>query len=195
MPYPLPEQPTVVGGARVRLLPPVGCPGLEQWVLPMDQAGWLELGYRLGSIPADELELFWLPADRRWNEPLDSAAIELLINPRQSIPGPIAVSWGDGSSDAVPWPATSSSALRLRHVYAQRADVTVQVQMGARTATLSVALLGCPLVPVGGGSGAGGERPARVYTGQGRPPATLQPPPAPGDVFLDLQGWRIHTFV
>ena len=60
MPYPLPEQPATVGGARVRLLPPLGCPGLEQWVLPMEFGRWAELGYRKGPIPASDLELFWL---------------------------------------------------------------------------------------------------------------------------------------
>ena len=147
MPYPLPEQPTAVGGARVRLLPPLGCPGIEQWVLPMEFGRWEELGYRKGSVPANELELFWLPADRRWNEPIASAAIELLINPRQSITAPISVIWGDGSSDLLPWPATSRQAPRLRHGYAQRADVSVQVQLGLLIATLPVALVGCPVPP------------------------------------------------
>ena len=63
MPYPLPQQPSTVGGQRVRLLPPVGCSGVEQWVLPMEFSRWAELGYRKGPIPADDLELFWLPAD------------------------------------------------------------------------------------------------------------------------------------
>ncbi|MCS5705035.1 hypothetical protein NZK27_02405 [Synechococcus sp. FGCU-3] len=147
MPYPLPEPPTTAGAARVRLLPPVGCPGLEQWVLPMDYGRWSELGYRRGPIPAGDLELFWLPATSRWNEPIGSCAIELLINPRQSIPSPITVSWGDGASNVVPWPALSRTAPRLRHVYGQRADVTVQVQMGMLVATLRVALVGCPVPP------------------------------------------------
>ncbi len=147
MPYPLPEPPTTAGAARVRLLPPVGCPGLEQWVLPMDYGRWSELGYRRGPIPAGDLELFWLPATSRWNEPIGSCAIELLINPRQSIPSPITVSWGDGASNVVPWPALSRTAPRLRHVYGQRADVTVQVQLGMLVATLHVALVGCPVPP------------------------------------------------
>ncbi len=147
MPYPLPEPPTTAGAARVRLLPPVGCPGLEQWVLPMDYGRWSELGYRRGPIPAGDLELFWLPATSRWNEPIGSCAIELLINPRQSIPSPITVSWGDGASNVVPWPALSRTAPRLRHVYGQRADVTVQVQLGMLVATLRVALVGCPVPP------------------------------------------------
>ena len=136
MPYPLPQQPRTVGGQRVRLLPPVGCPGVEQWVLPMEFSRWADLGYRKGPIPSDDLELFWLPADSRWNEPIGSAAIELLINPRQSIPTPISVTLGDGCSNVVPWPAVSRQAPRLRHVYAQRADVTVQVQLGMLIATL-----------------------------------------------------------
>ena len=40
MPYPLPQQPRTVGGQRVRLLPPVGCQGVEQWVLPMEFSRW-----------------------------------------------------------------------------------------------------------------------------------------------------------
>jgi phage-related tail fiber protein len=164
MPYPLPEPPATAGAARVRLLPPIGCPGLEQWVLPMEFGRWSELGYRRGPIPADDLELFWLPADPRWNEPIGSCPIELLINPRQSIPSPITVSWGDGSSNVVPWPAVSRTAPRLRHVYAQRADVTVQVQLGMLIASLRVALVGCPVPPSqllnnrdGGGSTAAGS--------------------------------------
>ena len=145
MPYPLPEQPATVGGARVRLLPPLGCPGTEQWVLPMEFGRWEELGYRKGSVPANDLELFWLPADRRWNEPIASAAIELLINPRQSITAPNSVIWWDGSSDEVPRPPTSRTAPRLRHVYAHRADVTVQVQLVMLIANLPVALVGCPV--------------------------------------------------
>ena len=145
MPYPLSQQPTTLGGQRVRLLPPLGCPGTEQWVLPMEFSRWAELGYRKGPIPADDLELFWRPADRRGTEPIGSAAIELLLNPRQSITAPISVTWGDGGSDLLPWPATSRPAPRLRHVYAQRADVTVQVQLGMLIATLPVALVGCPV--------------------------------------------------
>ena len=103
MPYPLTHSPSTVGGARVRLLPPVGCPGVEQWVLPMEFGRWAELGYRKGPVPADELELFWLPADSRRNEPIGSAAIELLINPRRSIPTPISVTRGDGSSGVRTW--------------------------------------------------------------------------------------------
>jgi hypothetical protein len=162
MPYPLPQQPRTVGGQRVRLLPPIGCPGVEQWVLPMEFSRWAELGYRRGPIPADDLELFWLPADTRWNEPIGSTAIELLINPRYTVPTPISVTWGDGSSNVVPWPAVSRTAPRLRHVYAQRADVTVQVQLGMLVATLQVALLGCPVPPQqllnnrDGGGGTGG---------------------------------------
>jgi hypothetical protein len=121
MPYPLPQPPSTVGGQQVRLLPPVGCPGVEQWVLPMEFS--------------------------RWHEPIGSSAIELLINPRQSIPSSIAVIWGDGSSEVIPWPATSRQAPRLRHLYSQRADVSVQVQLGMLIATLPVALLGCPVPP------------------------------------------------
>jgi len=132
---------------RIRLLPPIGCPGTEQWVLPMDLPGWLELGYRRGPIPADELELAWLPADPRWSEPIAAVPIELLIQPRLPITAPLQLNWGDGSSETIPWPATSRQAPRLRHLYSERADVTVQVQIGLRIATLRVALLGCPVPP------------------------------------------------
>jgi hypothetical protein len=255
MPYPLPEQPATVGGARVRLLPPLGCPGTEQWVLPMEFGRWEELGYRKGPVPANDLELFWLPADRRWNEPIASVAIELLINPRQSITSPISVTWGDGSSDLLPWPVTSRTAPRLRHVYAQRADVTVQVQLGMLIASLPVALVGCPVPPQqltanrdgGGASSSGtiqplipsggitgepydgrhavvwrlrlhpngglgflpdpasgepalavvqesgvGSRATRWYSGNGAPPATLEPPPAVGDFYLDRLTGQVY---
>ncbi len=46
----------------------------------------------------------------------------------------------------MPWPVVSRQAPRLRHVYAQRADVTVQVQLGMLNATLRIALVGKPLV-------------------------------------------------
>ena len=147
MPYPLPAAAIGSGGARVRLLPPLGCPGSEQWVLPMDLPGWLELGYRRGAVPQGDLELFWLPADSRWNEPVGSTAVELLLNPRQHIASPIQVDWGDGSSQVIPWPALSSSAPRLRHLYSQRADVLVRVQLGVLVAELLVALKGCPVPP------------------------------------------------
>lgn len=166
MPYPLPESPVGAGGKRLRLLPPVGCPGIEQWVLPMDLAGWLELGYRQGPVPADELELFWLPVDSRWNEAVGSVAIELVINPRQSFSTPITVHWGDGHTDVVPWPAVTRQAPRLRHVYSQRSDLTVQVHLGLLVRDLSVALVGCPVPPAqlqakrdGGGGPTSGIQP------------------------------------
>ena len=147
MPYPLPDSPLGTTTPRIRILPPIGCPGSEQWVLPMDLPGWLELGYRRGPVPADELELAWLPADPRWNEPIAAVPIELLIQPRLPISAPLQVSWGDGSSETIPWPATARQAPRLRHLYSERADVTVQVQIGLRIASLRVALLGCPVPP------------------------------------------------
>jgi hypothetical protein len=128
----------------------------------MEFSRWTELGYRKGPVLANDLELFWLPADSRWHEPIASTAIELVTNPRQSVPAPITVTWGDGSSNVVPWPAISRTAPRLRHVYAQRADVTVQVQLGMLVATLPVALVGCPVPPQrllnnrDGGGGTGG---------------------------------------
>jgi hypothetical protein len=139
---------------------------VEQWVLPMEFSRWAELGYRKGPIPADDLELFWLPADTRWNEPIGSAAIELVINPRQSIPSSISVVWGDGSSEVIPWPATSRQAPRLRHVYAQRADLTVQVQLGLLIASLPVALVGCPVPP---------QQISASRDGGGSPGSAIQP--------------------
>ena len=121
-----------------------------------------KLGYRKGSVPANDLEHFWLPADRRWNELIASATIELLINPRQSITAPISVIWGgDGSSELLPWPATSRQAPQLLHDYSQRADVSVQVQL-----SLLIATLPWPAT-------------TRWYCGNGAPPAGAAAPLQP----------------
>ena len=51
MPYPLPTGSDPTNG-RVRILPPVGCPGGEEWVLVHEAPRWLELSFRLGPVPA-----------------------------------------------------------------------------------------------------------------------------------------------
>lgn len=147
MPYPLPDPPATAGAARVRLLPPIGCPGLEQWVLPLELAGWTELGYRQGPVPAAALELFWLPADPRWDEPQQAAAITLVINPLQRPAEHVTIDWGDGSSETLPWPALSRKLPPPRHLYPSRLDCTVQVQLGGQSAELPVHLLRCPQTP------------------------------------------------
>lgn len=148
------SSPTAGSGTagRHRLLPPSGCPGLEQWVLAKDLRGWLELGYREGPVPAAELELFWLAAERRWDEAEEGATIELVINPRQRLAASFSVSWGDGSSETVPWSPLARRLPRLRHHYTSRADLTVQVQLGPLTGQLAVHLLSCPATPARGSS-------------------------------------------
>ena len=74
MTYPLPTGSDPTNG-RVRILPPVGCPGGEEWVLVHEAPRWLELSFRLGPVPALPLELFWMPAPSRWNDPLGSSPI------------------------------------------------------------------------------------------------------------------------
>ncbi|MCP9820035.1 hypothetical protein KBZ18_11095 [Synechococcus sp. Cruz-9H2] len=146
MPYPLPNAPDGVE-ARVRILPPIGCPGGEEWSLHHEVPRWLELGYRLGPVPAGVLELFWMPAPTRWNDPLGSTAIELLVNPSGVPPQSFDVSWGDGSTETVPWTPYRPDVPAVRHIYLQRQDLTVTVTMGLTVTALSVALIGCPLLP------------------------------------------------
>lgn len=147
MPYPLAAPPPSPSGSRVRLLPPLGCPGPELLVTQLEAPRWLALGYRNGPVPQAPLELFWLVAPLRWDEPEVGAAIELLIDPRDASPAAISVDWGDGSSELVPWPVISRQPPRPRHYYAARADLTVTVSIGALSAALAVALLGCPVAP------------------------------------------------
>jgi hypothetical protein len=146
MPYPLPTGSDPTNG-RVRILPPVGCPGGEEWVLVHEAPRWLELSFRLGPVPALPLELFWMPAPSRWNDPLGSAPIELAVNPLGLPAQDFQVDWGDGSSETVPWTPYRPDVPKVRHVYGQRLDLTVTVTMGVNIATLPVALLGCPLPP------------------------------------------------
>lgn len=146
MPYPLPGTGDRADG-RQRVLPPIGCPGGEEWVLPHEVRGWLELSFRLGAVPALPLELFWMPVARRWNEPLGSAAIELTIDPHGLPAQDFTIAWGDGSSELVPWTPGRPDVPKLRHVYEKREDLAVTVTMGMNIAVLQVALIGCPLPP------------------------------------------------
>jgi len=131
----------------VRLLSPLGCPGPELLITQLEAPRWLALGYRYGPVPQAPLELFWLVAPLRWDEPEVGAAIELLIDPLAASLAAINVAWGDGSTEVVPWPVISREPPRPRHFYAARADVTVTVSIGPLTETLLVALLGCPVAP------------------------------------------------
>lgn len=264
MPYPLASAQKQLGD-RVRVLPPIGCPGLSEWVVPHEVQRWLELGFRLGPVPAAPLELFWLPAQRLWNEPLGSAAIQLTIAPIGKTPQPIQVDWGDQHSETIAWDPLARDVPSPRHVYLQRVDLAVSVQIGLTVATLEVALVECPLPPAqltgGGGSaagsGAGGgsslagveplvpgggisgnpyngsqaqqwqlrlhpegglallpspidgepslavmygsgaaSRGTRWYAGDGPPDGQLlNPPPAPGDLYLDRVSGRIFELV
>ena len=156
MPYPLPP---LDESGRVRLLPPIGCPGQELWVVPHEVSRWQRLGYRLGTVPAAALELFWMPADPIWNDPLGSAPIELSIDPLIKAPQAIQVDWGDGSIETIGWDALSRQVPTPRHIYLDRQDLTVTVQIGMTVASLAVALVGCPLPPTtsqAGSSGGGG---------------------------------------
>jgi hypothetical protein len=249
MPYPLPASPPQ-NGDRVRLLPPMGCPGLSEWVLPHEAERWLELGFRRAPTSYGVLELFWMPSPRRWDEPAMSRAVVLTINPRSLPAQPIQVAWGDGDSQTVAWTPYDQRVPTPRHVYAEPEDLTVTVQVGLLVASLEVALFGCPvpvsapradgmtppliggglplvpgaglagnaydgsrseqwqlrLHPEGGlgllpspvdgqpalvamhGSGAA-SRGVRWYAGDGPPSegwqAGVQPPPVPGDFYLD----------
>jgi hypothetical protein len=258
MPYPL-TTPSAASGGRVRLLPPWGCPGDEEWVLHQEVDRWRQLGYRLGPVPALPLELFWHPADSQWNEPLGSAAIRLRIDPRALVPQPVVVDWGDGTSETLSWDPIDRVVPNPRHVYQERSDLTVTVQIGMTVASLAVALVGCPLPPTasrpsGGGSASGslggveplvpgaglqgnpyngttaqqwqlrlhpegglgllpspvdGEpslavmygsgaasRGTRWYSGDGPPDtATLAPPPAPGDLYLDRVSGQVFELM
>ncbi|APD47081.1 MULTISPECIES: hypothetical protein [unclassified Synechococcus] len=161
MPYPLPTA-TERDDGRLRLLPPLGCPGGEEWVLPQAVGRWLEIGFRLGPVPAAMLELWWMPSARRWNEELSTAAIELSVDPRGVPMQDLQVDWGDGTAELVPWTIGRPDVPKLRHVYAERSDLLVTVTMGLYVASLQVALLGCPLPPavviglMGQGTGQGG---------------------------------------
>lgn len=174
MPYPLPP---VDESGRVRLLPPPGCPGQEQWVVHHEVERWQRLGYRVGPVPAAALELFWMPADRIWTDPAGSAPIELTIDPLIKAPQPIQVDWGDGSVEMIGWDPLARVVPSPRHLYLERQDLTVTVQIGMTVASLAVALVGCPLPPTisqppasGSGGGLAGVEPLVPGAGlQGNP--------------------------
>ncbi len=158
MPYPLPP---VDESGRVRLLPPLGCPGKEEWVLHHQADRWLQMGFRVGNVPAANIELYWMPADRMWNDPLGCSPVVLTIDPLIRAPMPITIDWGDGSVETIGWDALSREVPSPRHIYLDRVDLTVIVTIGMTVASLSVALLGCPLPPGaalnGSGGGSGGS--------------------------------------
>jgi hypothetical protein len=255
MPYPLPSTPPQ-NGDRLRLLPPLGCPGRGEWVVPHEVPRWLAIGFRTAPVPALDLELSWMPSPRRWDEPALSRAVALLVNPRALPPQPIEITWGDGSSETVPWTPYDQRIPEPRHLYTALQDHSVTVQVGLLVATLEVALHSCPLPitsprpgddpprvgvgmalvpgaglsgnafdgsrneqwqlrlhPQGGlgllpspidgqpalvamhGSGAA-SRGVRWYSGDGPPTLqwheVAQPPPAPGDLYLDRLSGSIY---
>lgn len=258
MPYPLPP---IDESGRVRLLPPYGCPGKEEWVLHHEADRWLQLGFRVGTVPAQALELFWMPSDRLWSDPIAVAPITLSIDPLIKAPQPIQVDWGDGSIETIGWDALSREVPMPRHVYLDRVDLTVTVSIGLTVASLPVALLGCPVPPSvvqqglsGGGDGSGGlagveplvpgdgldgrayngsttelwrlrlhpdgglallpspvdgkpalavmygsgaaSRGTRWYSGDGPPvSAALNPPPAPGDLYLNRLNGQVYELM
>ncbi|MCP9860976.1 MULTISPECIES: hypothetical protein [unclassified Cyanobium] len=161
MPYPLPPTPPQ-NGDRLRLLPPLGCPGRGEWVVPHEVPRWLAIGFRTAPVPSLDLELSWMPSPRRWDEPALSRGVVLLVNPRALPPQPIQIAWGDGSSETVPWTAFDSRIPEPRHLYADIEDLTITVQVGLLVATLEVALLSCPL-PIT--SPRPGDDPPRVGVG------------------------------
>jgi hypothetical protein len=148
MPFPLDSSPPRSGN-RVRVFPPLGCPGDWEWVLPHEVPRWLALGFREAPVPQADLELTWMPSPRRWDEPALSRAVVLRVFPRAVPPQAFQVDWGDGTVEMVPWTAFDQRLPEPRHLYGQIEDQTVTVQLGLYVATLQVALLGCP-VPVHG---------------------------------------------
>jgi len=144
VPFPLPEYPDGVH-ERVRILPPLGCPGDERWVVPSMAPGWLALEYRAAPLPPEALELWWLPAPEEWNDPPDSAPVLLHLRPRQALVGTTAtIHWGSGAPQVVPLAEAMSG---VRHLYSSRTDLMVTVTVGAVVATLAVSLAGCPYPP------------------------------------------------
>jgi hypothetical protein len=144
MPYPMPST-SQMSGDRVRLLPPLGCPGRGEWVVPHEVPRWLELGFREAPVPPPDLELSWMPAKLRWDEPALSRAVLLLVHPRALPPQPIQVAWGDGDTETVSWSPFDPRVPEPRHVYAAIEDVTVTVTVGLQVSTLPISLLSCPL--------------------------------------------------
>jgi len=135
-----------ISAQLVRLLPPAGCPGDAVWVPPNEVQRWEQLGFFRGSIPAADLELAWLPAERSTSDLAGSNAVELLLNPRSTPPNAVTVDWGDGSTETIPWVAENSNG-RLRHCYTSRAQYLVKAELSGSgiTAALLVSLAGCSI--------------------------------------------------
>jgi hypothetical protein len=135
-----------ISAQLIRLLPPVGCPGEAVWVPPNEVQRWEQLGFFRGSVPADDLELAWLPAERTTSDLAGSIAVELLLNPRHTPPNAVTVDWGDGSTETIPWVGENGNG-RLRHGYTSRRDYTITAELSGSgvTATLLVSLAGCPI--------------------------------------------------
>lgn len=135
-----------ISAQLIRLLPPAGCPGHPLWVPPNEVLRWEQLGFSRAPVPADELELSWLPAPSSSPEPAGSAVVELLLNSRQTPPSAVTVDWGDGCVETSPWLGNSGNA-RLRHSYANRGDYTITAELSGSgiSAVLLVSLAGCAI--------------------------------------------------
>jgi len=135
-----------ISAQLIRLLQPTGCPGHPLWVPPNEVLRWEQLGFSRAPVPADALELSWLPAPTADGDPADAAALELVLNPRQTPPAAVTVDWGDGCIETSPWQGSDGNA-RARHTYATRGDYTVTAELSGSgiSATLLVSLAGCPI--------------------------------------------------
>ena len=162
MSYPLPTQPNGVE-ARKRIVPPLGCPGFAVWVVPHLVQGWLELGYRLGDVPALPLELFWQKLAGNCKDPIGSETIELVIDPLGIEPAPISITWGDGQAEVLDWSPFNRELPSARHRYSASSDYSITVTIGSGTrAELLVGMQSCPLCPCPPGNGGGGALQALV---------------------------------
>ncbi len=156
-----------IAAQLIRLLPPLGCPGHPLWVPPNEVQRWEQLGFGRAPVPADELELSWLPVPTGSDDPAGSAAVELLLNPRYTLPNAVTVDWGDGCVETSPWLGSNGNA-RLRHGYACRADyrVTAELSGNGISAALLVSLAGCSIWQ---------PAPPSPEPGPGPAPGNLQP--------------------
>jgi hypothetical protein len=108
-------------------------------------------------VPADELELSWLPLPVAGADSEGVIWVELVLNPRQTPPNAVTVNWGDGAVETSPWLASSGNA-HLRHGYSSRGDYTITAELSGSgiSASLLVSLAGCaiwqpdPALPPGG---------------------------------------------
>jgi len=135
-----------ISAQLIRLLPPAGCPGHPLWVPPNEVQRWEQLGFSRAPVPADELELSWLPAPTASGDPAEAAGVELVLNSRQTPPAAVTVDWGDGCVETSPWTGSNGNA-RARHTYANRGDYTITAELSGSgiTAALLVSLAGCPI--------------------------------------------------